>query len=295
VIPESYRKYFMAEEIDVITVGVRAEGLLAGVGGAVSHIGVPADDLQVLDPGDLETAGVVTFRDALGDEQTLAAAFSVGQGEIIVVGDATLCDNVTLAVADNSVLAAHLFAGPASVPDAGSVRDTAQSTARPVIFDEFYHGLSVRGNPFWLLTRPAYAMLTAAVLALIGLWTWRQAVLLGPPLTTAEPSRRAIGEYVEAMARFLHHGRKTRPFLLQAVYQGALWQLQHELTLPASKPDVEHVAAALARRHPERAERLRAAAAAVDAALAKGDNCGEKEAIQAMRGMAVCLASRGSS
>ena len=127
-----------------------------------------------------------------------------------------------LAKADNSVLAARLLA----------------PKGRASSFDEFYHGLAVRGNPLYLLTRPGFAAVTLGILLGVGVWTWRQAVFLGPPLVDPEPSRRDIGEYIDAMGDFFRRGPGHRRFLVREVRDGVLQQLCQELKLPPDKLDV---------------------------------------------------------
>ena len=158
-------------------------------------------------------------------------------------------------------------------------------------FNEFYHGLSVRGNPLWLLTRRGYALLASAVLVVVVLVTWRSAVLLGPPLTTPEPSRRTIAEYIEAMSQFLNRGGSTRFHLLRGVYVGVLRRVAAEFGVTHDRDDAETLAAAVARRDPDRATRLRGAAAAVDGVLAKHDKATNKETVLALRQLQDCLPS----
>ena len=68
-------------------------------------------------------------------------SFARGKGEIVIVSDPRLLANALLAKADNSVLAVNLLA----------------PHGETVVLDEFYHGLSVRGNALYLFTRPGYA------------------------------------------------------------------------------------------------------------------------------------------
>jgi hypothetical protein len=254
-------------------VDVRATGTLVEPARGVTRLTVPADRLFVVDADDRRPDGTIEFRDVAGATRVLAAAWKLDAGEVVAIGDPMLFNNFALAHDDNSVLAVQLLA----------------EGDRPVLFDEFYHGLSVRGNPFWLLTKPGYALLVVAVIGLICVRTWRAAVLLGPPLTTPEPSRRAIGEYVDAMSRFFHRGRRTRSFLLETVSEGVLRHVATEHGLAQAKLDVERIAAAVARRDPDRAERLRAASRAVDAVLAKRHKGGERETVRAMQELAAVL------
>ena len=249
------------------------EGELERLGTLVGAVGVPVDELVVLAPGRTRPDGRVAFTDESGARRTLVACYNVGEGQIVVVSDPVLFNNSLLATEDNAVLAVHLLAGEGRRP----------------VFDEFYHGLSVRGNPLWLLTRPEYAMITIAVVLVVGVATWRSGLLLGPPLTTAEASRRAVGEYVDAMSRFFHRGRKTRRFLLEGVYSGVVWKIAREHGLRAGTGEVDQIAAVLARRDPQRARQLRESAANVDAVLKKRDNCREREALEAMADVGDCL------
>jgi hypothetical protein len=158
-----------------------------------------------------------------------------------------------------------------------------------VVFDEFYHGLTLRGNPFWLFTQRGYAATTVCFLAAIGLWIWREAVFLGPPLDLPAKSRRSIGEYVEAMARFFNRGAKSQAFLLREVRQGVLHSVRTELRLPPGREQVDELAAALARRDPRRARQLLDAVTLVDEALSGNRPLREAAAVDLFKRMSNCL------
>jgi hypothetical protein len=239
----------------------------------VKTLAAPQQGLRVLRDENDQLVPGVTFQDREGTSRILVGRIPCGAGELVIVSDPRLFANIALAEEDNSVLAVQLLAGG----------------GEPVVFDEFYHGLSVRGNPFYVISRPAYGALTLAVLLVVGVSTWRQAILLGPPLKTTEPSRRGIGEYLDAMSRLFHRGRRTRPFLLREVWRGVLRELQRELRLQGTKADVEVIAAAMERRDPQRAERFRDASEVVDAALSKGDNCDSVQTLAAIQGITACL------
>ena len=184
-----------------------------------------------------------------------------------------IAENRLITRHDNSVLAVHLLAAP----------------GRPVVFDEFYHGLTIRGNPLWLFTQRGYAATTLCLLTLIGLWIWREAVFLGPPLAPEAQSRRSIGEYVDAMARFLNRGRSSQAFLLREVRSGVLRAVRDELHLPPSRDHVDELAAVLARRDPRRARELVEAVGAVDAALSRNVVLKESVAVELFKRMSHCL------
>jgi hypothetical protein len=263
----------MGRPIATRAVAVAATGMLSPLGKVVSTIEVPEEKLQVLVVGKSEPDGTITFEDPAGDEQVLAAVYRRGKGEMVVVASPEIAENHLIGRRDNSVLAVHLVAGP----------------GRPVVFDEFYHGLTIRGNPLWLFTRRGYAAATLCLLALIGLWIWRTAVFLGPSLSLEAQSRRSIGEYVDAMARFLNRGGSSQAFLLREVRSGVLRAVRDELHLPPSRDHVEELAAALARRDPRRARELVEAVGAVDAALSRNKVLKESVAVDLFKRMSHCL------
>jgi hypothetical protein len=211
--------------------------------------------------------------DAQGKERTLAAGFSLGAGEIILLSDSTLLSNVTLARGQNALWLTQL------ILSGGKSR---------AIVDEFYHGLSVRGNSWWLLTRPAYAAVAVCSLFLLGLWTWRSGVLLGPPLADAAPNRRAIGEYIEAMGRFFLRGRASHAFVLDQLRAGVWRRLSQEAGLPPGHNDLDRLVAALARRDPLRAERVRAAFLAAEE-LSKQSRPASAKQLDAARRLSECV------
>jgi hypothetical protein len=159
-----------------------------------------------------------------------------------------------------------------------------------VIMDEFYHGLTIRGNALWLLTQPGYAALALAIAALVGVWIWRSATFLGPPLDDRPVSRRSIGEYLEAMSRFLLRGRGSGQFVLAEVRGGALWSMADRAGLPPDLDDVDRIAAAVARRDPDRAAKLEAAIKNADAVL-KTPKAKEQTILQALRKVNDCLSN----
>jgi hypothetical protein len=186
-----------------------------------------------------------------GEPQILAAIYPVGRGKITVLADARLAQNAFLGRDDNAVLIAHLLA----------------DSERPVVFDEFYHGRTVRSNPLWLATRFPYNALSLSALAVTLLVGWRAARALGPPIPKRERSRRTLAEYIEAMARLLNRSRRPAPYLLGELRQGVLWRIRRELGLPPDCEKPEKLLQVLARRDPALAEGLRQALDAIDQTL----------------------------
>jgi hypothetical protein len=262
-----------AQPIATRAVTVKATGVLSPLGKLIGAIDVPEEKLQVLKVGEPVPDGMITFEGPGGVEQILVAAYHRGKGEVVVVASPAIAENGLITKHDNSVLAVHLLAAP----------------GRPVVFDEFYHGLTLRGNPLWLFTQRGYAATTLCLLTLIGLWIWRQAVFLGPPLVPEAQSRRSIGEYVDAMARFLNRGRSGHAFLLREVRSGVLRAVRDELHLPPSRDHVDELAAVLARRDPRRARELIDAVKAVDLALSRKVVLKESVAVDLFKRMSHCL------
>jgi hypothetical protein len=181
--------------------------------------------------------------------------------------------NRLLAEADNSVLAARLVA--------------PQGNA--VVFDEFYHGLAVRGNPLYLLTRPGFAAATLGLLLVVGVTTWRAAVFLGPPIGATQATRRDIGEYIRAMSQFFSRGRGSRRFLIGEIRDGVLRQVCHELRLPMDTIDSERIIDALGRRDRQRARRLADVVREVTATLAQHGEYPQEQFLPAIQRLASCL------
>lgn len=210
----------------------------------------------------------------LEGDAILAASFARGKGEITVVADGSLMMNVRLASADNAVFAYDLL--------------TADGT-RGVVFDEFYHGLSVRGNPLWLLTQSRYAVAALVAVVAVGMILLRRGMILGPPLESPPKSRRTLNEYVEAMSHLFHRGRGRLPFLLTEVRAGALRTLADRYNLAAGEHVADSIATAIGRRSPADADRFRRALGDLDAALKRGRTCPPIDAMKAIQGISRCL------
>jgi hypothetical protein len=259
------------------TVKVETKGTWKQLGADVKELQVPAQ-VQALTVGLTKPDGTIVVPPPAGAAQgqkspvIVAAQFKIGSGEIIVVGDPAIFDNRSIAEADNSVLAAHVLAG----------------VDQPVVWDEFYHGLTVRSNPFYLLTRGSYALVAFLVTALVGVWVWRSAIFLGPPLADAPASRRAIGEYLEAMAHFLRRSSGSLRYMLLELRHGVLWSLRRKYSSQREGTTTEAVAAAMARRDPAAAQGLVDAVRTTDQMLSRGSHLRERELLQAAKDLLDC-------
>jgi hypothetical protein len=263
--------YFNPQLFALRTIPVRATGSLTPLAASVAMLEIP-QQLEALKLGDTQPQGRITVVADDGKSYDLAADFKVGEGDVIVISDQAIFDNRSISEADNSVLAAYLIA------------------ERPgkTVWDEFYHGLTVRGNPLFLLTRGNYAVVAIMIVAVTGVWVWRQAIFLGPAIAPPAVSRRTLREYVEAMARFIGRGAGSLEFMLAEVRRGVLWSLRNKFRLHGERETAEEIAAAIALRDPAAAQRLLAAVAAADR-WSQQPRAGKKEFLHIVKGLFNCL------
>jgi len=233
------------------TLVLKSEGSLGALFPKQLTVFTPYEDIQIVDEvSDVKPVGRLFHTQDDGTERTFVAEYSVGKGKVIVVSEPALFENYYMQKEDNPVLAAKLF----------------HAQNRAVIFDEFYHGLTVRGNPFWLLTKHPFGMLFFASVLAAGLYVVRQAVHLGPPLAERSPSRRTLAEYIAAMSNLFHRtGHFT--FVMREFRDGTLWHVRRKLGLSPQQEDAGRIIAVLARKNPAEAARLKAALQEADEIL----------------------------
>ncbi len=261
-----------APQFPTQTVDVRVTGDFPGLSDSLQELSIPLDEPAWLQCSEPPVATVQTAGDD-GEPQIHAARFPLGDGEIIVLADPYLFSNRLLAQSGNSLLAVGILS-----PDGQNVQ-----------FDEFYHGLGVRGQPLYLLTRGTYATITLAVLFLTGIVTWRRAVFPGPPLADDRVPRRDITEYVTAMARFFSEGGQGHARLLQEMRDGLLRETCLRFGLPPDTTDADRIIAVAERKDPACSERLREAVTTVDSQLQTRRRWSESQTLEAMQRMSECL------
>lgn len=256
----------------VQTFRARAEGELDFHVGEEFSLQGPSEDLVVFEKLPENATGSVQIYDQFHKLRTVAASLRSGSGKAIVLSDARLLENRNIATAFNSVLAMQLIGEP----------------SKPVVFDEFYHGLTIRGNPFFLIGRLPYGLLAISVLIGTAVWAWRNSVHLGPPLGEHHISRRDVREYVDAMARFLKSGRGGNTFMLQEVRDAVIRSQFDRLGLPPGSLDLEKLLAVLERRFPECARELAGACREIDSLLSQPSALTNAATVQAMQRISRC-------
>ncbi len=254
-------------------IDVDCDGTLSAWAPSVGQLALPGDTHQTLTWKDSQPSGTIGYQDDAGERQILAAEFARGDGQILFVSDPALLSNRLVSLADNSVFAARVLS----------------PQGEGIVFDEFYHGLGVRGNPLYLLTRPGYATIAIGLLASVLLFTWREAVLIGPPLPDRSHGRRDIGEYLVAMGHFFSKGSATRPFLVRELRLGVLRELSLAVSLPPETRDIDLITAAISRRDVRWGRRVNETINEIDTALESRHHWTESQTLDALRRLTACL------
>lgn len=258
---------------DTRRLSVSGFGTLVPLANLSRHLLVPADDLQVIDTASTTPMlGGLFHRDDKGTTYLLAAVVPMGKGSVTVVSDPSLAENGYLDGEGNAVVLVHLVAAMGST----------------AVFDEFYHGLTIRGRPAWLLTRQPYGILAILVALVAGVWAWREAASLGPPLPERLKPRRNLREYVDAMAALFSRPRH-RHFIGREILDGTVWALQKQLGLPHRPGGANEVIDAIHRRDPARAARFRAAVFAAEKTLNSRPRLTARELTDIARDLLQCL------
>lgn len=251
---------------------VEATGEWTSTLSSIRQVVLPTGRVSAISGGEAQQTAALWLTDPFG-KHCVAAAFRVGRGEVVLVTLPELLSNLCIAQGDNVLLASSLLV----------------SDDRAVVFDEFFHGLSVRGNPMWLFAQRTFGTVALCLLGLAGVWAWRQAVLLGPPLQSRPQNRRTIGEYVEAMSRFLLSPAGHRRFLAEQVRDGVLWSLRKEFQLPPESDDRERLFSAIHRRQPTRANELAQSLRQLDELISSRREVSRTTWEAALKRMTACL------
>ncbi len=266
-------------EIEKQTYQLRATGDFATSGVELKTLLLPVGQLNTIETPGKPPASAIFATDADGNEHCIAARVPVGEGSVTIVSTPWVLSNGGISEADNILVAAL----------------AVLHGDRPIIFDEFFHGLAVRGNPIWLFSQRTYGTIALVLLALTGVVVWRGAIFLGPPLPAPDRPRRSIREYIDAMSRFMCEGRYHDQWMLIQLRDGVLWQLRQEHGLPPEQHSVEELLTRIGRRHPAQADALRAVLNDVDHAVSHAAPIGLLNTIQLLQRIRECLSSNSTA
>lgn len=250
-----------------------ATGSLASRFPSEPVIAIPETGLFLLEINDAKPEGTLNLKSDEDKPQTVAAQFKVGSGMVTLFSVPDIMMNAAVSKADNLRLISKLIL----------------SDSHEVVFDEFFHGLSIRGNAMWLFAQETYGTIALALLLLIGLLVWRSAVFLGSPLPEKAVSRRSIVEYLEAMARFMREGRNDAHWTLTQLRDGVLWKLRREHGLPPELADERRLLKAMERRAPGRAEELELTLDAIRDLTSSNLVDHERKTLPVLRRLLACL------
>jgi len=220
--------------------------------------------------------GTVTV-EVNGKQVPVVLMLERGKGLLTLIADTTVFRNQTLARADNAVLAYRLLAEPSGTE---------------VVFDEYYHGVSIQGNVYALLGIWPYAPIAASILVAALLWAWANGVRFGPAGPAPEETRRNIVEYVNAMAGLFRRGRKYA-FVLKTCRDGFVEELRRQLGLPPGTGE-QVVMRAIERRDPQRAARAMTVLSSIDDAVKPGTRLSLRRLKRFAQELDACCAGTGS-
>lgn len=252
---------------------IQATGDFADTVPSGTSIELPVGYLYSINTAGRDVADALYAVTEEGERHCIAARLPVGEGNVTVVSTRRLISNANVGSADNILVTATLLL----------------ESGKEIVFDEFYHGVTIRGNPMWLFSRRTYGSVAVMLLLFLGIAIWRAAVFLGPPVAEAPVQRRSIREYIHAMSRFLREGKGYQHWSLEHVRDGILWKLRREFGLPPESRDDDRLTTAMARKDPARAEELTGVLKEVNTILSMPGSAGERRIGQLIERMTACL------
>ncbi len=221
---------------------------------------------------DFTSRGALVATDTDGSSYTLGLRLEADQGEVIMISDSAFFRNAAIGKADNAILATNIL----------------MERKSRLVFDEFYHGLTLRGRPAWLLTRHPYGIVAFTMFILAVLWAWRSGIRLGPPLHQLPANRRSLVEYLDAMG-YLYARSGDRSYILQQIRDGLLFKLRESLQIDPSRDSVKTLYEALNKKSPERAETFQNVIGELDTLLSGQKKHSKQEVIEIARKAVQCL------
>lgn len=252
---------------------VSRTGAFETLAGGVDALHLPEDDTAHFTGSAVNAAaGALSVAiEGTNDRAPVALQYAIGAGELVLVCQPALFTNVALGEEGNAAAAVRIALG------AGD---------RPVVFDEYYKGRSISGQPLALFGLYPYGVVLGAFLAALLLAVWAASGRLGPALPDPAPPRRSLVEYIRAMAMLFRRGGHTR-FVLEVCRRGVLNDIERAVHLPHGAPP-QAVMLRLARTDPAKALRLEETLRAVDGALKAAADPAPGQALTLMEKLEAC-------
>lgn len=271
--PEKATPAVEPEERRAVLATVRGSGALAPLAAGLASVALPRNGLRLLDAGTTDSLlGVLSIDRPEFEGRALAALFRVGRGRVLVVPDPRLFANGMMQYEGGAPLAVALVSILGENPH----------------FDEFYHGRSVRGNAFWLVTDHRFAALGACLLLALVLWAWRGMVRLAPPAPPGPAPRPDITLHLDMMASLLDRPH-FRLDTLRTLRDGVVRTVAVELGGQGARRSEESVLRQLHARRDPRAGRLEDALRTLRALEQRGGRIRGDESAKLGMELAKCL------
>jgi hypothetical protein len=229
-----------SQDMQVVRVPVTGEGALKTLAEGHGAIVVPELSLRVLETVTGEgLLGALRLGD--GSNRIIAALYQLGKGQVLIVSDNRLACNGLLQYSGMGSFLIDLI---------GAIGPSDR-----YVYDHFFAGEIVRGNPGWLLVRFPYSVLASCLLLASVLIPWSMSGRLGPPDPDPAPRRPGLLDHLGMVANLLGD-RRHHQDSFERLLSGVLWQLRSEFGIRRSSGATEALLAVMERRAPERAARL---------------------------------------
>jgi len=159
----------------------------SGAGGAARKVFPIFPGVDRLDPAPTRGLGGWTSREAIavfaGDESPVLTVTKKGKGDIITCAVPEIFQNGRLGLAD------HL-----------GLLDQLAGKGRPVVFDEYGHGLDRGSGTFEILARWGFGPFVVVLLLAALVSFWRRRVRVGPEEDEARETRIEAVDFVDSLA-----------------------------------------------------------------------------------------------
>src|SRR5258708_37747491 len=172
----------------------------SGAGGAARKVFPLSPGVERLDPAPTRGRGGWTSREAIavfaGDEAPVLAVTKKGKGDIVTCAVPEIFQNGRLGLAD------HL-----------GLLDQLAGKDRPVIFDEYGHGLDRGSGTFEILSRWGFGPFIVVLLLAALVSFWRRRIRVGPEEDDARETRIEAVDFFDSLALLYPRMLPGRPLI----------------------------------------------------------------------------------